>query len=125
MWDHNGAVVNWDCSMALYNNGFIDTYRKVYPDAVNYPGFTFPSDNIEAPVSILTWAPDADERDRIDFIYFYPTNSFTLKDAVVEGPSSSIVRSEREVEQSKDKFILPNDIWPTDHKAVLATFTIK
>lgn len=125
LWDHNGAVVNWDCSIALYNSGFIDTYRDVFPDVVNYPGFTFPSDNTDAPVSKLTWAPDADERDRIDFIYFYPTKSITLKDAVIVGPSSSIVRSTRSAEQSNDKFILPQGIWPTDHKAVLATFLLK
>lgn len=125
LWDHNGAVVEWDCSKALYNNNFKDAYRELYADAVNYPGFTFPSDNIDAEVSKLTWAPDADERERIDFIYFYPSQNITLKDAVIVGPSSSIIRSKRKKEESKDKFILPYGIWPTDHKAVLATFIVK
>ena len=125
LWDHNGAVVNWDCSMVLYNNGFKDSYREIYPDAVNYPGFTFPSDNLDVPISKLTWAPDADERERIDFIYYYPHQNISLEDVIIVGPSSSIVRSEREVEQSKDKFILPPSTWPTDHKAVLSKFKIK
>lgn len=125
LWDHNGSVVNWDCSMVLYNNGFKDTYREFYPDAVNYPGFTFPSDNIDAPISKLTWAPDADERERIDFIYYYPNQEIKLKDVIIVGPPSSIIRSKREEEESKDKFILPFDIWPTDHKAVLSKFKIK
>ncbi len=125
LWDHNGAVVEWDCSKTLYDNGFKDTYREQYPDVVNYPGFTFPSDNVDALPSKLTWAPDADERERIDFIYYYPTNTITLKSSVLVGPSSSIVRSQRVEEQSKDKFITFDGVWPTDHKAVLSTFTIK
>lgn len=125
MWDHNGVVVEWKCSKALYKNGFKDVYRELFPDAVNYPGFTFPSDNIDALVSKLTWAPDADERERIDFIYYYPTKNITLKNAIIVGPTSSIIRSERVEEKSKDKFINPEAIWPTDHKAVLSRFTIK
>ena len=125
LWDHNGAVVEWDCSRVLYENGFKDTYRERYPNVVEYPGFTFPSDNLNAPVSKLTWAPDADERERIDFIYFHPTQNITLKDAVIVGPPSSIVRSQRVEEQSNDKFIAPSGVWPTDHKGVLSIFEIK
>ncbi len=124
LWDHNGAVVEWDCSKMLYENGFKDTYRELYTDAVNYPGFTFPANNLDAPASKLTWAPDADERERIDFIYYRPTQFITLKESTVVGPSSSIVRSQRVQEQSKDKFIAPKGIWPTDHKAVFSIFTI-
>lgn len=125
LWDHNGAIVEWDCSKLLYENGFKDTYREYYPDAVNYPGFTFPSDNAGALATKLTWAPDADERERIDFVYFYPNPNITLKNATMVGPSSSIVRSQRVEEQSKDEFITLDGIWPTDHKAVLSTFIIK
>ena len=125
LWDHNGAVVEWDCSKMLYENDFMDTYRELYPDAVNYPGFTFPADNPDAPISKLTWAPEADERERIDFIYYYPDEKITLKDAIIVGPSESIVRSKREEEQSKDRFILPAGVWPTDHKAVIAIFDLK
>ncbi len=38
-------------------------------------GFTFPAGNKlaeEAKLEKLAWAPEADERDRIDFIYYYP-----------------------------------------------------
>lgn len=125
LWEHNGAIVEWDCSKLLYHNGFKDSCREHYPNAVNYPGFTFPSENADVPVSKLTWAPDADERERIDFIYFYPNKNIALKNATLVGPSSSIVRSQRVEEQSKDKFITPEGIWPTDHKAVLSTFVIK
>ncbi len=125
LWDHNGVVVEWDCSKMLHENNFLDTYRKLHPDAVNYPGFTFPSDNPDAPISKLTWAPEADERERIDFIYYHPNENITLKDVLIVGPSTSIVRSNRKEEKSKDRFILPSGIWPTDHKAVLAIFDLQ
>lgn len=125
LWDHNGAIVEWDCSKTLYLHGFKDAYREHFPDVINYPGFTFPSNNSDAPVSKLTWAPDADERERIDFIYFYPTQNITLKDVSLVGPSSSIVRSQRMEEDTNDKFITPKSVWPTDHKAVLSIFILK
>lgn len=125
LWDHNGTVVRWDCSVLLENAGFKDAYRTKYPNPVTHPGFTFPSDNEGVPVQKLSWAPDADERDRIDFIYFMPDRKLKLKDVSVVGPSKSIVRSERVEESGKDSFITPLGVWPTDHKAVMATFSLK
>ena len=124
MWDHNGAIVEWEVSKNLYENGFKDTYRELYPDVANYPGFTFPSDNIGADLSKLSWAPKADERERIDFIYYYPNKNIVLQKSIVVGPSKSVFFGQRNEEESQDSFILPNGIWPTDHKAVLSTFKI-
>ena len=124
--DHRGCVVDWDVSKLLYSNGFKDAYREKYPDAVNYPGFTFPADNKSADISQLTWAADADERERIDFIYYYPRNGLRVKDAKIAGPSGAIIRSKRINEKSNDFFISSNnDHWPTDHKGVFITFVLK
>ena len=124
--DHRGCVVDWDVSLLLYNNGFKDAYREFFPDAVNYPGFTFPADNKNVDVSSLTWAPDADERERIDFIYYYPNDKLSIKDASIAGPSGSIVKSERVEENSSDVFVSNgNSGWPSDHKGVLITFVLK
>ena len=41
------------------------------------------------------------------------------------GPSGSVVRNQRVEETSCDPFDIPAGIWPTDHKAVLATFLFK
>ena len=76
LWGHNGVIVNWDCSRMLYEAGFRDAYRSVYPNPVTHPGFTYPAGNKCAPVAKLTWAPEADERERIDFIYYYPSPFF-------------------------------------------------
>lgn len=123
--DHNGLVVDWPCSSILYDNGFIDSYRDIYPDAVSNPGFTFPSDNDKIEVGKLTWAPDADERERIDFIYYYPDTRIKLENSIILGPSRSILKNERVEDDSDDNFILPLSTWPSDHKAVLSVFVFR
>ena len=124
MYDHNGVMYHWDLSMILYGAGFIDSYRQLYPSPVTHPGFTFPSDNKDKKESSLTWAPTADERERIDFIYFYPHKELQLKSSKILGPENSIIYGQRKKEISKDTFILPLEVWPTDHKAVISTFVL-
>lgn len=122
LFDHNGLEIPWNTSVALSENGYVDAYRKLYANAVTHPGFTFPSDNKDKNTNELTWAPDVDERERIDFIYYSPQNSLHLKNIVLFGPNTSIVNNRRQEENASDVFIVPNNVWPTDHKAVLASF---
>ena len=51
--DHRNVVIEWDCSVLLYSNRFIDAFREKYPDAVDYPGFTFAADNPTAKLDQL------------------------------------------------------------------------
>lgn len=125
LYDHNGLIVPWTVPLILDNAGFIDTYRSFYPDVLNYPGFTFPADNPLIPTEKLTWAPKSDERDRIDYIFYYPYPGLELTDVVIFGPEGSILKNQRVKEQTADKFILPLGVWPTDHKGVLATFSLR
>lgn len=125
MFDHNGLIVPWTVPLLLDNAGFIDTYRTLYPDVVDYPGFTFPADNPLVPVERLTWAPESDERERIDYIFYYPDPCLELKSAVIFGPRGSICKSQRIVESSRDRFIEPLGVWPTDHKGLLVSFRLK
>ena len=122
LYDHHGLVIPWTVPVLLDEAGFVDAYRSFYPNVLDYPGFTYPSDNPAKPAEKITWAPKADERDRIDYIWFYPEKGLTVKDAAIFGPKGSIVRSQRVQETSKDKFIEPQNVWPTDHKGVLVTF---
>ena len=122
LYDHHGLVIPWTVPVLLDEAGFVDAYRSFYPNVLDYPGFTNPSDNPAKPAEKITWAPKADERDRIDYIWFYPEKGLTVKDAAIFGPKGSIVRSQRVQETSKDKFIEPQNVWPTDHKGVLVTF---
>lgn len=124
LYDHNGMIIPWTVPLLLDNAGFVDAYRTKYPDVLDYPGFTFPTDNPLIEVNRLTWAPKSDERDRIDYVFYYPDRRLKLKDAVIFGPKGSIVKSERIVETSKDRFIEPLGVWPTDHKGMLVTFEL-
>src|SRR5690606_12604970 len=122
--DHNGLVINWDCSVMLTEIGMVDAYRQKFPDAVRYPGFTCPSANNAVPIHKPPWAPEADERERIDFIYYYPDVTWSLSDISIVGPTGTIVRGKLQENNFADPFIVPTDIWPTDHKGNLATFVI-
>ncbi|MDU1889725.1 MAG: endonuclease/exonuclease/phosphatase family protein [Dysgonomonas sp.] len=124
LWDHNGVVINWDCSVMLTQNNYRDTYREKYKDVVNYPGFTFPAGNRNVELKDLSWAPEADERDRIDFIYYYQDNNIKLLDSKIVGPEETICYGQIISKDSKDKFVTPKAVWPTDHKGNLATFSI-
>ncbi|MFI9005810.1 endonuclease/exonuclease/phosphatase family protein [Actinosynnema sp. NPDC053489] len=124
LFDHNGTVVAWSTTKAIEDAGFRDSYREINPDPVLTPGFTWPSDNPGADVGKLTWAPKADERDRIDFVFYHPDDRLRLFDSVLVGPSRSIVRSKRVEESGKDRFLRPTWTWPTDHKVVLSTFVV-
>lgn len=125
LFDHNGLVVPWDCTIALQRAGFVDAYRHIYRNPVTHPGFTFPANTPKADLSRLVWSPQADDRDRIDYIFYYPDKHLVLKDVQIIGPLGDIVRGQRIEEKTKDNIFTPGYVWPTDHKAVLATFEWK
>jgi endonuclease/exonuclease/phosphatase family metal-dependent hydrolase len=125
LYDRQGLIVPWTVSSMLAKEGYVDTYREMYPDPLTHPGFTYPADCPGAEVKKLTWAPTSDERERIDFIYYSPVKGLKLTNALVWGPKGSIKNSQRVQETSQDPIEIGSGIWPTDHKAVLATFEIK
>lgn len=124
LFDHNGVVLPWQTTKTLLDGGLVDAYREVYPDPVANPGVTWPSDNALFPTTDLTWAPAADERDRIDYIFATPDRRLSIDAASVVGPQSTIVRNERVVDNRADEIFTPDSVWPSDHRAVLAAFTI-
>ncbi|NYH87989.1 endonuclease/exonuclease/phosphatase family protein [Actinopolymorpha rutila] len=124
MFDHQGLTIPWQTTALLRDAGYVDAYRTTYPNPVTHPGFTWPSDNPDKAVSDLTWAPEADERDRIDFVFHRSAPGVELLSAGIVGPRSSIVRSERVVEDTGDNFLPIPEHWPSDHKAVLATYRL-
>lgn len=123
--DHRGVVIPWTVSTMLANAGYKDAYREIYPDPVKNPGYTYPADNRETEVSRLTWAPDADERERIDVIYYYPQKGLQPLQANIFGPRGSIRNSMRVQKNTEDVFIEPLGVWPTDHKGVLVRFRVR
>ena len=125
LYDHNGLIIPWTVPLMLDNAGFADAYRERHPDVLACPGFTFPADNPRVPVNKLTWAPKSDERERIDYVFYHPHPAIELVDAVIFGPRGSICKSRRVEEQTQDPFLLPQGVWPTDHKGVLVTFRFR
>jgi exonuclease III len=122
--DHRGAVVPWDVSQMLEQAGYIDAWRRHFPDAVMHPGFTWPAGNEAATLNELFFAPEADERDRIDFIYYYPQPGVALSSIYIVGPTASVDHGEIAPDTPDDAILTPEAIWPSDHKGNLATFRI-
>ena len=55
---------------------------------------------------------------------YAPFEGLSLTDVMIVGPKGDILRGERVTENTADPIIEPQGIWPTDHKAVLATFQL-
>ena len=107
---HGGVgYVEWPSSIACTNAGMLDSFRVINTDPAVVPG--------------NTWSPlhgGTEPQDRIDFVYFKggnltPTASdvFTTAVEVTLGSWSS-------------SSITPalNNTWPSDHAAVLSTFSV-
>jgi exonuclease III len=124
LFDHRGTIIPWHCSVMLQQAGFVDSFREMYPNPVTHPGFTYPSYNKDVDISKLAWAPEADDRDRIDYLYYLPHKGLSVKDITIVGPIETVVRAKMHGRDSEDHFLLPKTIWPSDHKALLATFVV-
>ncbi|MFE9576998.1 endonuclease/exonuclease/phosphatase family protein [Nocardia sp. NPDC006044] len=121
LFDHNGVAVAWESTRLLHEAGFVDAYRSMYPNPVTHPGLTWPSDNAEVDVAELAWAPEADERDRVDFVFAHKTG-LELDTVGIVGPRGSIVRGARQPETTLDNFAESPSRWCSDHKGILATY---
>lgn len=118
LYDHHGLVVPWTVTKSLTDAGFKDAYREQHPDVLRFPGFTYPSYNADVPSEKITWAPKADERDRIDFI-FYNGKGLKAVSAKVFGPDSCVCRSKPQADLPGEPVVKPLGVWPTDHKGVI------
>lgn len=122
LFDHRGAIVPWDCSVLLTVAGFVDSFRKKYPNPVSHPGFTFPAYNKDVAIDKLAWAPLADDRDRIDYVYYRTNKPIKVSEVKIVGPSETVKYGKKQDQDSQDQFLLPVDVWPTDHKALFVKF---
>ncbi|SHG21388.1 Exonuclease III [Salegentibacter echinorum] len=125
LFDHNGVAMPWRNTSELEKAGFKDAYREIYPNPVTHPGFTFPADNKLVEIDKLAWAPEADDRDRIDYIFYRPSKKLKLKSVKIIGPKGSIIKNQRKPERTEDPIDSPPGVWPSDHKAVLAVFELR
>ena len=94
--------VAYPTSLAMTRAGFKDAWRTIYPDEMKNPGFTWsPMYKTDDPTT---------HHDRIDFVYF--------KGKGVEVIDTKIVGESKE---NADIVVVP---YPSDHRAVVASFTL-
>lgn len=92
--------VRWPITRALEELGFVDAYRSLYTNPVRNPGFTW--------CSITKEDDPADHHDRIDFI-MSKGNRAMLEQVEIVG-------------EAKDKADIVVTPYPSDHRAVVATY---
>ncbi|WP_226533983.1 LPXTG cell wall anchor domain-containing protein [Microbacterium paraoxydans] len=124
LYDHNGVVAPWQTTSILRDGGLVDAYRAVYPNPVTHPGFTWPAATPNVSVSQLAWAPEADERDRIDYLFFAPDERLSLTSTRIVGPVGDIVRGARALPVSDEEIFTPQTLWTSDHKGLQAEFVV-
>ncbi|MBI9064397.1 MAG: endonuclease/exonuclease/phosphatase family protein [Marinilabiliaceae bacterium] len=89
--------VEWPCTKALVDYGFIDAFRQANPDEVKQPGKTWSS------------IPTLGEiHDRIDFIFYMGDQLKLIESKTIGEPS--------------DKSDIKVVNYPSDHRAVVASF---
>lgn len=125
LYDHHGFVVPWTCTTMLEQGGFADAYRVVFADEVAYPGFTFPAWCESVDVKELAWAPEADERDRIDYVFYHAGSGMKAVSAALVGPEATVCRSSRAGHESSDPIHKPLGVWPSDHRGVLVEIDLE
>lgn len=117
LFHHNGVVIKWDSTYSLFKNGYTDAFRAFYPNEDENPGITWPS--YAHGKESTSWTPKADERDRIDFV-FYKGKGISTIDAAIVGPKQSYAFDKLSLSHTeKEQFKASKLEWPSDHKAVL------
>ena len=105
MFNHGNAVVEWGISRAMTDAGFVDTYRKIYPDPAKNIGSTW----------LATDASNFTREDRIDYLYSI-------------GKDLQIIASETVVAPLGQPFTYRErsyPFFPSDHGFVLTTFELQ
>jgi exonuclease III len=94
--------VEYPTSTEMAKAGFGDSYRTIFPDEMKNPGITWsPAYKVDDPRT---------HHDRIDFVYF-KGKGLEVKDVKILG----------ENEENADIVVTP---YPSDHRAVVASFKI-
>ncbi|GAA3862434.1 hypothetical protein GCM10023084_14860 [Streptomyces lacrimifluminis] len=98
--------LEWPVTKAVEEAGLRDSYREVHPDAVREPGHTWSPIHVEHEDGSGRVEP----QDRIDFVLYRGAGLRVLDSRVVV---NGVVRAWPEV---------ADNVWPSDHAAVLTIF---
>lgn len=90
MFDHKGTVHDFMVHRLILDEGYIDSYRELYPNPVTHPGITWPfhvNDSWTQSKSFINeCGRPLDDRDRIDFIYHSKAEGLELVNVSLIGP---------------------------------------
>jgi endonuclease/exonuclease/phosphatase family metal-dependent hydrolase len=100
--DRHPIKVAYPTSTEMAKAGFTDAYRKIYPDEMKNPGYTWSS--------FYKFDDPTTHHDRIDFVYF-KGKGIKLNEVKIVG------------ENQKDADIVISP-YPSDHRAVVADFKL-
>ncbi|CAD6197327.1 unnamed protein product [Caenorhabditis auriculariae] len=107
--NHGGWIVSWPATRELAQAGFIDAYRALYPDPLQYPGITWSTVNKFNP----EWNYTIQEpEDRIDFIHYLGP----IRPLAVSTYSGSEPLQRMPYHQQND--------YPSDHFALFGDFQL-
>lgn len=95
------CVVRWPTTQAVVDAGFIDAYRAVHANPLEFPGYTWTTQTRED--------DPADHHDRIDFVFLR------------SGASGRAVRAARVVGEREERSDVVVTPYPSDHRAVVVT----
>jgi hypothetical protein len=87
-------VYEWDTTLLLQRAGFIDSYREIYPDPLANPGYTWPTPCQSSPQEKpqrTGWLDLADERDRIDYVFYKNSPDGRAHNIILKAVDSWIV----------------------------------
>lgn len=99
-------AMQWPVSLSVTDAGFRDSWREVHKDVVHAPGLTWWAGR--PPLEM--YAPgENDAQDRIDFVWF--SGPVTVEDSRIVG------------EPAYEEVAIGVSPWPSDHRAVVSTFT--
>ena len=99
--------VDWPVSRAIENAGFKDSWRDAHPNPKTDPGLTWWAGR----PPLESYAPgENDPQDRIDFVWF--------------AGSAKVLSSQLVGEVGAENVALSVSPWPSDHRAVVSTFSV-
>jgi exonuclease III len=96
------VAVRWPATFELLQAGFVDAYRKVHPDPVKSPGYTWTPTTAED--------DPRDRHDRIDFVFVAGSAKVSSAEIVGEKPERA------------DIVVEP---YPSDHRGVVVTLVFE
>ena len=107
--EHVTKSVEWPTSVVVEAAGLVDVYREIFPDPVTHQGLTWPA--LRPFVKGYNPARAGKAADRIDLMYAGGAAHATCISLVGEVGS-----------EFTD---IPVEPWPTDHRAIVATFEVE